>query len=101
MRIPMTAAALLALIPSASIAAPAEPPAAGQICDQRHVIVASLAEQYGEAVQSIGLDNGGNLLEIFASDRGSWTAILTTPHGRTCVVAAGEAFEQMTRPPMI
>lgn len=100
MRVPMTAAAVLALLPSASIADPFAS-GTGKICDQREVIVASLSQQYGEAVQSMGLDNGGNLLEIFASDQGSWTAILTTPRGQTCVVAAGEAFEQMNRPPTI
>jgi hypothetical protein len=101
MRIPMTAAALLALLPSASIAERVAPDANAQICDQRDAIVASLAEQYGEAARSMGLDNGGNLLEIFASDEGTWTAILTSPRGQACIVGAGEALEQVVRTPAI
>jgi hypothetical protein len=75
--------------------------AAEQICERRDIIVASLTEKYGEAVQSIGLDKSGNLLEIFASVEGSWTALLTSPRGQACVVAAGEAFEQVSLPPAI
>jgi hypothetical protein len=94
-----TSVATLALVFTASAA---ETPAPGpQVCDQRNIIVASLSEKYGEAAQSIGLDNGGNLLEIFASSAGSWTAILTNPRGQACIVAAGEAFEQVNLPPVI
>jgi hypothetical protein len=90
------AATALAFPASANQSAPG-----AQICDQRDVIVASLSERYGEAAQSIGLDTGGNLLEIFASTEGTWTAILTNPRGQACIVAAGEAFEQMNLPPVI
>ncbi len=76
--------------------------AAEQICERRDIMVANLTEKYGEAVQSIGLDTSGNLLEIYASAEGSWTALLTSPRGQACVVAAGEAFEQVASlPPAI
>jgi hypothetical protein len=81
---------LLTLVDVASAAPP--------VCDRRELIVASLTEQYGESARSIGLDTRGNLLEIFASPEGSWTAILTDPRGKACVVATGEAFEQVNLP---
>jgi hypothetical protein len=99
MRLLLAASAITAALASPASANQATPGA--QICDQRDVIVASLSQRYGEAAQSIGLDNGGNLLEIFASSAGTWTAILTNPRGQACIVAAGEAFEQMNLPPVI
>jgi len=90
---PTASVMTLALVGTAS--------AAEQICERREIMVANLTEKYGEAVQSIGLDTTGNLLEIYASDEGSWTALLTSPRGQACVVAAGEAFEQVNLPPAI
>ena len=75
--------------------------AAEQICKRGDIIVASLTEKYGEAAQSMGLDKSGNLLEIFASAEGSWTALLTSPRGQACAVGAGEAFGQVNLPAAI
>jgi hypothetical protein len=93
---------LLAMASMITLALIATASAADEICERRDIIVASLTEKYGEAAQSMGLDKRGNLLEIFASAEGSWTALLTSPGGEACVVAAGEAFEQVDNiPPMI
>jgi hypothetical protein len=75
--------------------------AAEQVCDTRQAIVLALAQRYQETVQAIGLANDGALLEIFASDRGTWTAVMTDPRGRSCMIAAGEAYEQISRDPLV
>lgn len=72
--------------------------ASGPICGDRDAIVADLAK-YAEKAQSIGLSNGGQLLEIYASAQGTWTALLTTPAGTACIVAYGEAWEYVVEPP--
>jgi hypothetical protein len=73
--------------------------ASGPVCGDRDEIVADLAAKYDETVQSVGLASGGNLLEILASSQGTWSALFTTPAGVTCIVAYGEAWEPVAKPP--
>ena len=42
--------------------------------------------------------NGKAVIEVLASESGSWTLIVTGPQGRTCLVASGEAWEGITPP---
>jgi hypothetical protein len=60
-------------------------------CADHDDLATALADQYGEQQRFIGIDTGGNLLEMWVSPGGSWTALLTQPGGQTCVVAAGNA----------
>ena len=38
---------------------------------------------------------GNPRLEVLASDGGTWTIIVTRLAGRSCVVASGEAWEEV------
>ncbi len=73
-------------------------PAAAQqprMCDARDQVVEHLAERYGETLQSMGLHSGNGLLEVYASEEtGTWTILVTSPGGTSCVVAAGEMWER-------
>ena len=63
-------------------------------CGERSQIVERLQQKYGETRRSVGLAANSGVVETFAStDTGSWTIVITLPNGRTCLVAAGEAFE--------
>lgn len=65
-------------------------------CAAREAVVERLAEGYGETRQSIGLGANNSVVEVFASpETGSWTITVTTPGGPTCLVASGQAFEQV------
>jgi hypothetical protein len=65
-------------------------------CAPREVVVTRLAEGYGETRQSIGLGANNAVVEVFASDEtGSWTITVTSPGGVTCLVASGQAFEEL------
>ena len=71
--------------------------AQGQNCGPRDAVLTRLAEGYGETRQSVGLVQGGAVMEIFANlDTGSWSAIVTRPGGISCFVASGQAFERIT-----
>lgn len=71
-------------------------------CATRDIVVAQLAEKYGESRQSIGLGSNDALVEVFASTRtGTWTITVTLPSGQTCIVAAGSAFEALAEVPQI
>lgn len=65
-------------------------------CGPREAVVMRLADGYGESRQSIGLGANNAVIEVFASaDTGSWTITVTTPNGVTCLVASGQAFEEL------
>ncbi len=65
------------------------------ICGERGAIVASLEKTYSEAPVSMGLGNNGTIIEVFASPSATFTIILTQPNGLTCVMAAGESWEDL------
>ncbi|QFT58979.1 hypothetical protein FIU94_09085 [Sulfitobacter sp. THAF37] len=68
-------------------------------CGPRDIVVARLAEGYGETRQSIGLGANNAVVEVFASDEtGSWTITVTVPGGMTCLVASGQAYEEVVEP---
>jgi hypothetical protein len=65
-------------------------------CGPRAAVVAQLAERYGETRQYVGIGSNNAMVEVFASDAsGSWTILVTMPSGVACLVASGEAFEQV------
>ena len=65
-------------------------------CGPREMVVDRLAEGYGETRQSMGLGSNNSVVEVFASsETGTWTITVTTPNGLTCLVASGQAFEEL------
>ena len=65
-------------------------------CAPRDVVVDRLADGYGENRQSMGLGANNQVVEVFASDEtGTWTITVTMPNGLTCLVASGQAFEEL------
>ena len=70
------------------------PPQANNPCAPRLLVIERLAEQYGETRQSMGLHANGGVLEVYASPgSGTWTIIITMPNGISCLVAAGENWD--------
>ncbi len=68
---------------------------AQSICGERRALVATLEKTYSETPVSVGLASNGAIIEIFASPTGTFTIILTQPNGLTCVMAAGENWEDL------
>ncbi len=74
-----------------------------QNCAPRDKVVERLAIKYGETRQSMGLGSNNAVMEVFASvDSGSWTITVTMANGVTCLVASGQAFEELAEalPPL-
>lgn len=68
----------------------------GANCAPREMVVDRLASKYGETRQSMGLGANNAVVEVFASDNsGSWTITVTSANGLTCLVASGQAFEEL------
>ena len=68
---------------------------AQMVCGERSVMVDGLMKNYAEAPVSIGLASNGAVIEVFASPDRSWTIVMTRPNGLSCVVAAGEGWEDL------
>jgi ABC-type Mn2+/Zn2+ transport system permease subunit len=81
----MRALLLLALMTTPALATPQ--------CSNTADVVASLATNYGETLQSSGLAQDGTLMGLYASpETGTWTLTVTLPNGMTCLVAAGQDY---------
>ena len=63
-------------------------------CAKRDEIASAIGKIYHEEPEAIGLTSHGQLLEVFVSPAGTFTVILTTPQGISCVAAVGEAWER-------
>lgn len=67
-------------------------------CGIRARVLDHLATTYGEARHMAGLAGADRMVEVFASDAtGTWTILVTSASGITCMVAAGTDFR--TIPP--
>ena len=67
-------------------------PAHAAQCGERAVMVIALHDQFGETPRAMGMHDNGALIELFASDAGTWTLIASGPDGMACVVATGVNF---------
>lgn len=73
------------------------PAQAQTVCGERKVIMLSLEKTFSEAPVSMGLASNGAMIEVFASSSGSFTILLTRPDGVSCVMAAGENWENLPK----
>ncbi len=71
----------------------AQPPA----CAEHKQITDRLATMFSELRIGIGMGGDGNVVELFASEQGSWTILVTFPRGLTCLIAAGESWQSIPR----
>ncbi len=66
-----------------------------QQCLPHELMMKSLARQYSEAPRAIGTVTQKRIMEVYVSKAGSWTVILTTPDGTSCMIAAGQDWEDV------
>ena len=87
-----TALSLLAATPAAN----AEETRA---CAERTRVVQKLAEKFGETLRSLGLHRDDGVVEVYSSEEtGTWTILMTRPDGMSCLIAAGQRWEQDVHP---
>ena len=70
-----------------------------QPCGDRTKIIAYLASKYKEVPRAMAITGGNTFMEIFLSPTGTWTTLITTPNGQTCIVASGEGWEDIAIKP--
>lgn len=64
-------------------------------CAPRDVVLQRLTEEFSETRQAIGLGANNAVVEVFASETGSWTITVTFAEGPACLVASGQAFSTL------
>ena len=69
-----------------------------QSCSTRADVLNLLADKYSEAPVAVGLADNGGVIELLTSGQGgTWTIIITMPDGTSCMLAAGEDWEQVSQ----
>ncbi len=71
------------------------------VCGSHQSISESLKKSYTEAPVSMGVTVGGGVIEVFSSEKGTWTLVITQPNGMSCLIAAGQDWENLPKPEMI
>lgn len=68
-------------------------------CNERDNVLDLLAKKYQEVPVGIGITNTGGLVEVLTDAKGgTWTIIVTTPQGMSCLVAAGKDWQWIPTP---
>ncbi|AZN96759.1 hypothetical protein EJ066_05330 [Mesorhizobium sp. M9A.F.Ca.ET.002.03.1.2] len=69
-----------------------------QYCVEHGDLVAHLSEKFQEKQFAFGLIGHMAIMEVFVAETGTWTIIVTDVAGRSCIVAAGEHWENVVIP---
>lgn len=65
------------------------------VCGQHEEVTKSLQTGYNESPAGFGLLGNGGLVELFVSEKGTWTFLITRPDGTACLMAAGGNWERL------
>ncbi len=69
------------------------------VCRARDGLLSQLESKYGEVPVAIGVTGGaggGALIELLTAKDGiTWTLILTSPQGLSCLIASGEGWRPL------
>ena len=68
-------------------------------CGDRAKIIAHLTKKYKEVPRAMAITGGNTFMEILLSPSGTWSQLITTPQGQTCIVASGEGWEDIAAKP--
>lgn len=68
---------------------------AQSMCGERAAMLKAITGKYNEAPVAIARAGAVNVIEVFASKAGTWTFLVTTPDGRSCMFAAGDGWKDL------
>lgn len=79
----------VSLVSVATFTAPAHAQQQAMLCGLRDDMGKMLDQRFGEQPQAGGIV-GDRIVELLVSQTGSWTILITSADGRSCVVTGGE-----------
>lgn len=85
----MAAVAAFVFLPAKASAGPA-------LCGKRADLIKVLKKRYQEDRVAVGLSQKSTeAFEVFASSKGTWTVLMTTKTGVTCIMASGHSWKDV------
>ncbi len=69
------------------------------VCRARDGLLSQLESKYGEVPVAIGVADGQLIELLTAKDGITWTIILTSPKGLSCLIASGEGWRPLAPVP--
>ena len=89
--------ALLVALTTSSMATAETAENAG--CSTRDDLLNRLSQGFSEDPIALGVATSGGVLEVLSSASGAtWTIIITTPDGQSCLFASGESWQDLPLP---
>ena len=76
----------------------AAPAHSQMVCGNHADIEKRLQTGYQEVRTGVGLAGNGGLIELYTSEKGTFTIVLTRPNGMSCLMAVGENWEAVKDP---
>lgn len=71
-------------------------PASAKICGDSKFMADELAKKYGERPTAFGIQADGTMLQLYVSSKtGTWTAVISMPNKRSCIVGAGKQWHTL------
>ncbi len=75
---------------------------AQSVCMTHAEVEKQLGTNYAETAVALGLASNGSVFEVFSTvDGTSWTMVVTLPNGKSCLLATGEAWENVLKFPKV
>lgn len=66
------------------------------VCTPREAAMGQLGDRFGESVSARGIGADGTVMfELLVSEQGTWTVLASDVHGKSCVIAVGEAWHEI------
>ena len=73
-------------------------PANAAICMNKDVMRVFLDERYAEYPIARGLVGDDVMMQLFLSERGTWSVIVTNTLGISCINSAGDSWQEIKPP---
>ena len=67
-------------------------PARAMVCMEHKTLTDILRENHKETRREIGVVGDTTIAELYVSDEGSWTIIITDTMARSCIVLGGQGW---------
>lgn len=64
-------------------------------CASHEKMIELLSKRFSEVPKAIGLVGQKRVMEVYVSKTGTWTILVTNSEGQTCILAAGNNWEDV------
>ena len=79
-----------------TLARPVTAQTVSPVFGDRTKVINSLSAKYSEEPVAVGVTANGGVIEVLkAPDGKTWTILFTSPNGASCLVASGEAWQEL------